>query len=148
MKVANAATAITAADFAGRWSGTYHSFGAARAKCDGGPCMLTLDISQCEKGWCGFLVKSDGTCGPAAMTVEVEKGKENFLRFNGRLEFDPKAASYAVQATLWASDGGVKSLDIIGDTGKELVLMRRSFPFSAHLARSGEAVCTASKATS
>lgn len=148
MKVANAATAITSADFAGRWSGSYHGYGAARAKCDGGPCKLTLDVSPCASGWCGVMVKDDGSCGGVAMKVELEKGRDNFVRFTGRLDLEPKAASYAIQATLWSSDGGVKSVDLIGDTGQELVLMRRSFPFSAHLARSGDAVCTTDKATS
>lgn len=148
INVANAANAIKAADFAGRWSGSYSSYGAVRAKCDGGPCKLTLDVSPCGTGWCGVIVKDDGACGGLAMKAETGEGKESYQHFNGRLELEAKAASYAIQATLWSNDAGQRSVDIIGDTGKELMFMRRSFPFSAHLARAGDAVCTSDKATS
>lgn len=148
IEMANAAGVIKAADFAGRWSGSYHGYGAARAKCDGGPCTITLDISHCATGWCGVLVKEDGSCGSLAMKVEAGESKDDWARFNGRLELEPKAASYAIQATLWTNDKGEKGIEILGDTGKELVLMRRSFPFSAHLTRSGDTKCTSDKATS
>lgn len=148
LRVANAAASVTAADFAGRWSGNYHGYGAARANCDGGPCKITLDITPCANSWCGVLVKEDGSCGSAALKVEAGEGKDDWMHFNGRLELEPKAASYAIQATLWNNAKGEKGVDIIGDTGKELVLMRRSFPFSARLSRSGDAVCKSEKATS
>lgn len=148
LKVANAATAVKAADFGGRWTGYYHSYGAVRAKCDGGPCTLTLDVTPCASGWCGVLVNGDGTCGAVAMKVEAAEGRDNYIHFNGHLEIEPKAASYTIQATLWSNDSGKRGVEILGDTGKELLMMRRSFPFSAGLSRSGDAVCTTEKATS
>ena len=146
-----AAILVKAPDIKGRWSGTHYSYGAARAKCDGGPCTLTLDITACGEDWCGVLVKADGSCATQAMKVHPGEGKETWLHFDGKLELDPKAAPYVVQATLWRSDDDPVEkphLDIVGDTGPEMMFMRRSFPFQAHLARSGEPVCTSDKATS
>jgi hypothetical protein len=148
-KAGSVASAIKAADIAGRWTGTHHSYGAARAKCDGGPCTLTIDVTACATGWCGVMVMSDGSCGASAMKLEAADGKESYLHFNGKLELAAKAVAYTVQATLWQSaDTQERHLDFIGDTGPELMFMRRSFPFQAHLARAGEAVCTSEKATS
>lgn len=139
---------LKAEDFAGRWSGKYYGFGELRSRCKGGSCTITLDIAPCGKDWCGVLVKEDGGCGAIAMKAERGEAKETWMQFNGTLELDPKAAGYVIQATLWTDDAGKRGLEIIGDTGKELMFMRRSFPFSANLARSGDAVCTDAKATS
>lgn len=149
-----AAPQVKVTDIAGRWSGPQYGFGDVRAKCDNGPCTLTVDVSACPEGWCGVLVKSDGGCGAVAMKVEIETGKnaakdKSYLHFNGRLDPDPKAAGYVVQATLWQDDTAhAFHLDFIGDTGKELMFYRRSFPFQAHLARTGDTRCTLEKATS
>lgn len=147
--VAGAADTIKAEHIAGRWTGNHYSYAAARAKCDGKPCELTIDVTPCGTSWCGVLVKADGGCGASAMKVEASDGKEAYLHFTGRLALDAKAADYAVQATLWKKEGtGEAHLDFIGDTGPELMFYRRSFPFQAHLVRSGEPVCTHEKATS
>lgn len=147
---AGAPIQVKAADIAGRWTGAHHSYGAIRAKCEGGPCTMTLDITACGSSWCGVLVKQDGSCGGSALKVETGEGKEAWLRFNGRLELDSKAASYVIQATVWRAEDTQQApqLEIIGDTGTELMFMRRSFPFQAHMARTGEAQCTTDKATS
>lgn len=148
-KAATAAGSIKAEQIAGRWKGNHYSYGALRAKCDGKPCTMTIDVSACAKGYCGVLVKDDGTCGATAMRIETGDGKENYLHFNGNLELDAKAAAYTIQATLWEKgETKERHLDIIGDTGTEMMFMRRSFPFQAHLARAGDAVCTPEKATS
>ena len=139
---------IVATDIAGRWTGNHYSYGAARAKCSGSSCKLTIDVSACADGWCGVLVKDGGACSSLAMKVKTGSGKDNYLRFDGKLELDPKAASYTVQATLWRDETGKPHLDFIGDTGPELMFMRRSFPFQARLARTGDAACTSDKATS
>ena len=94
------------------------------------------------------MVKEDGACGGVAMKAELGDAKETWMQFNGNLELDPKAAGYVIQATLWVDDEGKRGVEMIGDTGKELMFMRRSFPFSARLARSGDAVCTSEKPTS
>lgn len=146
--VANAAVSLTNADIAGRWSGSYHGSGALRSKCEGGPCKLTLDISKCEGNWCGVIVNADGSCGARAMNLTAGVAPAtDYLQYEGRLELEPKAASYVIQATLWVTQAGERSVDIVGDSGKELMLMRRSFPFSAHIARTGEAVCSGDKST-
>ena len=139
---------LKAEDFAGRWSGSYHGFGEMRTRCNGGSCKITLDIAPCGTSWCGVMVKEDGACGGVAMKAELGDAKETWMQFNGNLELDPKAAGYVIQATLWVDDEGKRGVEIIGDTGKELMFMRRSFPFSARLARSGDAVCTSEKPTS
>lgn len=143
-----AAAVLKAEDFSGRWSGNYYGFGDLRSRCQGGACKITLDIAPCGTSWCGVMVKDGGDCGGVAMKVELGEFKETWMQFNGSLELDPKAAGYVIQATLWSDDEGKRGVEIIGDTGKELMFMRRSFPFSARLARSGDAVCTDTKATS
>lgn len=146
--VAAVPAVLKAEDFSGRWSGNYYGFGEMRSRCKGGSCKITLDIAPCGKGFCGVLVKEDGGCGGVAMKAEPGEAKETWMQFNGTLELDPKAAGYVIQATLWSNDEGKRGVEIVGDTGKELMFMRRSFPFSANLARSGDAVCTDAKATS
>lgn len=146
-----ATSMVKAEQIAGRWSGNHYGYGDIHAKCAGKPCTLTLDISACPGGWCGVLVKDDGACGARGMKVEAAEGKESWLRFDGKLEIEPKAASYVIQATLWGEKDQATApahLDIVGDTGPDLMFMRRSFPFQAHLARTGEAQCSSEKATS
>lgn len=144
-----ASSNIEASALAGRWSGNYFGYAAVRERCGGHPCTLTIDLSPCASGWCGVLVKEGGGCGGLAMTVQVGKGDETYRQFDGHLTLDPKAASYTIQATLWTeAESKRPRLGIIGDTGKELMFMRRSFPFQAELSRTGDAVCTSEKATS
>lgn len=145
---APAPAVLKAEDLSGRWTGNYHGLGELRSRCQGGACKITLDIAPCGESWCGVLVKDDGACGGVAMKTELGEFNETRMQFNGTLELDPKAAGYVIQVTLWSDNEGKRRVEIIGDTGKELMFMRRSFPFSARLARSGDTVCTAPKATS
>lgn len=142
-------SSIEASALAGRWSGNYFGYAAVREKCGGHPCTLTIDLSPCASGWCGVLVNEEGGCGGLAMAVQAGKGDETYRQFDGHLTLDPKAASYTIQATLWTEAESKKPrLGIIGDTGKEMMFMRRSFPFQAELSRTGDAACTSEKATS
>lgn len=134
---------------AGRWTGRYFGYAAVREKCGGKPCTMTIDLSPCASGWCGVLVKDDGGCGGMAMTVQAGKGDKTYRQYEGHLTLDPKAANYVIQATVWTEKESRKPhLGIVGDTGKEMMFMRRSFPFQAELLRAGDAVCTSEKATS
>ena len=95
-------------------------------------------------------VKDNGGCGEVAMTIAVAEARANAQKFTGKLELVAGAEPYVIEATLWKPDGEeAKSfLNLIGDTGPELRFMRRSFPFEAALARSGDAVCHADKPVS
>ena len=142
--------AIAPAEIAGRWSGHYYGHGSHRAECAGTSCTITLDISACATGWCGVRVKDDGGCGGVAMTVVTAEARANAQKFTGKLDLVPGADAYVIEATLWKSDDGEpqRFINMIGDTGAELRFMRRSFPFEAALARSGDAVCGAEKPVS
>ena len=95
-------------------------------------------------------VKDDGGCGGVAMTVVTAEARANAQKFTGKLDLVPGADAYVIEATLWKSDDGEpqRFINMIGDTGAELRFMRRSFPFEAALARSGDAVCGAEKPVS
>lgn len=145
----SAVGALKASDILGRWSGTHYGYGMDRPKCAGKDCSLTLDISACPTGWCGVMVKDDGTCGTVAMRLGSIEEKPNFIRFQGKLELLEGSSPYTIQVTLWAKTGdGPRSIGIVGDTGPELRFMRRSFPLEAQLARTGDIHCTPDKATS
>ena len=73
--------------------------------------------------------------------------------FMGKVELAKGSAPYVVEA--WYNPAGQTAgegsdqahLNMVGDTG-EMLMMRRSFPFQAELARTGDAQCTLDKATS
>ena len=135
---------------AGRWSGRYYGYGRheSRADCAETGCTLTYDIVACNDGWCGIAVKDDKTCGPVGVRLTTDEAKKGASAFKGKLELAKGSAPYTVEAWYRAEEGGATSLHFLGDTGPELLLMRRSFPFEANLARTGEANCTLDKATS
>jgi hypothetical protein len=140
------ATPLHSADIAGRWQGDTYSLGRS---CDGGRCKIALDITRCGDGWCGVEVTEEKTCGGRALALDAGKESEASVQFNGTLELAAGTEPYVVQAWLVAdADGAPPKLDIIGDTGGEFRLFRRSFPFTATLARTGEAVCTSEKPVS
>lgn len=135
---------------AGRWTGQYYGFGRSGEgpDCSDNACKLTYDIVACKEGWCGISVKSDNSCGLLALHLAAE-AKTGERMFTGNLEIAKGAASYAVGA--WRNidkDSGAINLHFIGNTGAELLLFRRSYPFEADLTRSGDAICTLDKATS
>lgn len=145
-KVATAAISL-----AGRWSGQHLGYGRAgdSGACANGDsgCTLTYDFVACNEGWCGIAVKDDKTCGAIGVRLaansEIKKGAS---AFKGQLVITKGSAPYAVEAW-YRVEGGSAKLLLIGDTGPELRIMRRSFPFEAELARTGDATCTLEKAS-
>ena len=135
---------------AGRWSGIhYGSRLTPDESCGGKPCELTFDVVPCESGWCGIVVTRDRPCGAIALHLHQAAKRNRNGIFEGKLELAKGAAPFVVQASYYEKDGThTPTLNLIGDTGSELLLMRRSYPLQAELARSGDAQCTLEKATS
>ena len=135
---------------AGRWSGPHDGYGrqGEQTDCAGEGCTLTYDIVACKEGWCGIAVKDGKTCGPIGIRLAADDAKGNGdMAFKGKLELAKGSAAYTVEAW-YRLDEGRQGLHFLGDTGPELLLMRRSFPFEADLTRAGDATCTLDKATS
>lgn len=134
------AAALAPENVAGRWSGEAYGIG----RCEGGGCKLTLDITRCAKGWCGVEVDARGRCGGQALSLGegTAQAEASQVRFEGRLELKRGTEPYTVRVSLLPDqDNSGLSLEFVGDTGGEFRVFRRSFPFSALLARSGDAVC-------
>ena len=134
----------------GRWAGQYYGYGSGGddGRCGDTGCRLTYDVVACKEGWCGIAVKDDKTCGTAGLHLAVEPAAGDHV-FKGRLELAKGAAPYAVQAWYDADkETGVAQLHFVGNTGSELLMFRRSYPFEANLTRTGDAACTLEKATS
>ena len=140
---------LAAPDIAGRWQGENYRTASLAPDCGGGACTLTLDIVRCGEGWCGIAVGHDNRCGGTALTLDAgEEGTGNTL-FKGRLELASGTEPYVVQAYLVPAEGDAPvTLDIIGDTGGEFRMFRRSFPFQTNLVRAGAATCKAEKPVS
>ena len=100
---------LVASDIAGRWTGNHYGYGTQRTKCGDKPCSITVDISACASGWCGVMVKDDGECGAAAMTIEASESKHEALRFKGKLELTAGAAPFVIQATVLFEGCGSRS---------------------------------------
>ncbi|MET0406826.1 MAG: hypothetical protein ABW006_00510 [Hyphomicrobium sp.] len=135
---------------AGRWTGQYYGYGRGGdgPNCGDTGCGLTYDIVACKDGWCGISVKTDHSCGAAGLHLAAQPTEGDHV-FKGRLELAKGAAPYAVQAWHDANNAtGAADLHFVGNTGSELLLFRRSYPFEANLTRSGDAICTLDKATS
>lgn len=144
----------TPISLAGRWTGPRHGFGARTKSegCQNGRCTLTLDISACGADWCGIIVTPDGGCGAQALKVTQSASPDRRSAFEGKLELAKGSDPYVVEAWYSPAAAGepdpAPRLGFIGDTGPELMMFRRSFPFSANLAREGEAKCALERATS
>ncbi len=150
-------------NLAGRWSGNHYA-NTMRAPIrigDPSPAAvapklntLTYDIVACGDEWCGIAVTDEKTCGSIALKLARDPKSGRGNAFNGKLELAKGAAPYVVEA--WYSAPNTKAgersekahLNFVGDTGGELLMMRRSFPFQAEMARVGEPTCTMEKATS
>ena len=134
---------------AGRWSGSYYGYGrrGGEAGCSNESCELTYDIVACKDGWCGIAVKADKSCGAVGLHLAADPAQRS-PAFKGKLEVAKGSAPYTVEAWFTKDEATPPRLHLLGDTGPELVLMRRSFPFEAQLARVGDAACTLNKATS
>ncbi len=164
---AAATAALAPVSLAGRWQGPHRSYNmrvADTGQCANGACQLTYDIVACPSGWCGIAVTADATCGAIGLHLAPDAKKARPNVFAGKLELAKGSAPYTVEA--WhhsnAASGSPSSsqpdavakpdakatLNFIGDTGPELLMMRRSFPFQAELTRIGDATCTLEKATS
>ncbi len=137
---------------AGRWSGPHYGSAArkSRGDCGDGPCTLTYDVVPCGSDWCGIAVGKDDACGAVAMKLASAGDPDRPNSFKGNLELAKGSDAYVVEAW-WRTtpeEGGEPHLSMVGDTGPELIMFRRSFPFSAELARSGDAKCALEKPTS
>jgi hypothetical protein len=145
-------------NLAGRWKGPRYASNMRAAdseSCAGKACELTYDIVACPDGWCGIVISEVVPCGPIAVHLKGEARANRRNAFTGKLELAKDTAPYAVEA--WFAPAGEKAgegsdqahLNFVGDTGDGgMLLMRRSFPFRAELARIGDAQCTLEKATS
>ncbi len=136
--------APAAADISGRWQGESYVLASKAAEgCDGTRCTLTLDIARCASGWCGVEVAENQKCGATALRIQGEDDGAGGTVFKGKLELARGTEPYVVQAYLSpAMEGENKpGLEIIGDTGGEFRIFRRSFPFNARLVRAGDAKC-------
>ena len=141
----DSALTVSPGDLTGRWEG--RTVGLARAKdCGEGPCTLALDLVRCATGWCGVEVTGgDRKCGATALRLDDgDAGSGGGATvFRGKLELAKGTEPYVVEAYLIPpTDADDKTeLQIAGDTGGEFRVFRRSFPFTATLARTGEAKC-------
>ena len=132
--VAGMAMAETERDLAGRWV-------AEKQK-------LMLDLSRCGAGWCGVEVAA-GVCGKTVLRVAVTAADASHKTIQGRLERAAGAQSYAVEVRFFqAEPKGPVGLFMIGNSGDKIEPWRRTFPFRAEFARTGEAQCAPDPKTS
>lgn len=153
---AGTAAVVSPIVLAGRWSG--HRFGYAKVAkadgCKGGSCSLTFDIVACGTEWCGIAVSDAQVCGAVAMKLKESHNPDRRNAFGGTLELAKGSDPYTIEAWYRAPDDGAgentgkPALSLIGDTGPELLMLRRSFPLQAELTRVSDATCTLEKATS
>jgi hypothetical protein len=119
-------TNLAPTDIEGRWV-------AERSK-------LVLDIARCATGWCGVEVTGGTACGRTVLRIEAQEQKADAVRFSGRLERADGAQPYTVAASLFRKDAAVR-LSILGNTGDQFELWRRTFPLSELLVRTGDWEC-------
>lgn len=134
---------------AGRWTGKRHGYGRSEAEgdCSNG-CALTYDFVPCKDGWCGIAVTDGKTCGAIGVRLAANSAvTQGGGTYKGQFVLAKDTAPYTVEAWYASGEGSAK-LQFVGDTGPELRIMRRSFPFEAELARTGDATCTLQQATS
>ena len=120
----------------------------------GGSCTLTFDIVACGTEWCGIAVDTAQRCGSVAMKLKASDDPARGNAFGGSLELAKGSDPYTIEAWYRAPDEGTgensgkPGLSVIGDTGPELLMLRRSFPLQAELTRVSDATCAVEKATS
>lgn len=137
--------ALATPSLAGRWSGTPHAIKHDASRCGPDGCRLTLDIVACGSGWCGIEVERGDACGAEAMQLATHKDKARTNTFEGKLSLGAGTQSYVIEANVVPRDAKFpERIYIIGDTGSEFMMFRRSFPFHATLAKIGDAVCASS----
>jgi hypothetical protein len=131
-------------DLSGRWEGpSYFDLkGGQDCGAASGSCMLRLDVVACGEGWCGVELSKDDKCGGTALRLGKGKAEPDRATYEGKLELAKGTEPYVVRAFLASNaPGGKPSLEIIGDTGGEFRMFRRSFPFQTTLSRSGDPHC-------
>jgi hypothetical protein len=155
-----AATANTSADPSGRWNGTPNGYAEALKNCGPKGCSLTVDITACGNDWCGVRVEQNGRCSPGVALRMTQKNpepstgveesrSEQTPSFKGTFELASNSQPFEIEAMLWTTNPAVApQLRMIGDTGGELRMLRRSFPLQATLARVGDAICKSDKPVS
>jgi hypothetical protein len=138
-----AVAALSGPSLAGRWSGEPYAVKHDASRCDAdGTCALVLDIVPCAGGWCGIEVDKASACGAEAMQLKPHRDTQRVNAFEGKLSLGKDTQGYVVEAYLEpAEDGRPARLELVGDTGPEFRMFRRSFPFHAALSRVGEANC-------
>ena len=142
-------------DFSGRWQGSKSEFGLSKvcAESDQGCRTLTLDVSRCGEAWCGVEVIDGSTCGATAlkMTAAATEGVADVL-YKGTLSLAKSTEPYVVEVTMQVFAGSdapeAPRLTIVGDTGGEFRMFRRTFPFYTAMSKVGPATCTPEKALS
>lgn len=139
---------VSFADVAGRWTGQAHALAADRKRCGPKGCQITLDIVPCGKDYCGIEVAQNEACGAVALNLAAGSAYEGAVDLAGKMTLAAGSTPYVVQAVLSRQADGAPMLSFVGDTGSELMLFRRSFPFHMLMTRSGSATCTMEKATS
>lgn len=134
-------------DISGRWEGRTYELSRTRSDCSGTVCKLTLDVGKCGAGWCGVeVVGAERRCGTTALKLDsgTKADAESTPVFKGNLTLAKGTEPYVVEVNLLvgpaAGEDGPQ-LQILGDTGGEFRMFRRSFPFSTTLAKVGDAVC-------
>lgn len=144
-----------ATDLAGRWAGSKSELTRSKACEEGDGCRtLTLDVSRCGDAWCGVEVGDGDKCGAIALRIAVagEGGEEPGSFFKGSLTLAKSTEPYVVEVSYQVyavgNEPDAPHLSIIGDTGGEFRMFRRSFPFHSVLSRTGPAVCTPEKSLS
>ncbi|MBA2127768.1 hypothetical protein DLM45_16270 [Hyphomicrobium methylovorum] len=141
-------TAAVVPSLAGRWTGHYYSYDhRGDPACDEKGCALTYDIVACKDGWCGIAVTNEKTCGAVGFRLAAADNRPANV-FRGKFEVAKGSQAYTVEASTHSADDPAQRLDFVGDTGPELRLFRRSYPFHANFVRAGDAICTLEKATS
>jgi hypothetical protein len=140
------ADVAAAADLSGRWEGQTYELARARSDCGEGPCKLTLDVAKCGTGWCGVeVVGAERRCGGTALKLDgggADGGSAPV--FKGNLSLAKGTEPYVVEVSYLTGPAAGEiepQLQIVGDTGGEFRMFRRSFPFNATLARTGDATC-------
>ncbi len=100
---------------------------------------LVLDIAACGDKFCGRLVTSGSECGPTVLSVVNEPDTKGFssLLMRGRLAL-PGERAYKIGVSVYAD----LRMRIFGDMSPPS-LFQRTYPFVAHLVRTGDATCRA-----
>ena len=140
---------LASPSIAGRWSGTPHAVRHDASRCGPDGCKLVLDIVACGAGWCGIEVDRQNTCAGEALQLAVHRDPKREAAFEGRFSLGKDTQGYVVEATFEAPEEGRPArLYLVGDTGPEFMMFRRSFPFHAALTRTGDPVCETDKPVS